>query len=304
MAHNSLTDIARAAAEYAQAHFQAGDTEQPAQWAVPLDDHHQLGMARNAHDGSVVLTAWRLAFNDAPGFDDPQGEALLRRSFDTRLGAGLIGGISPELGPSLSLPLYAACDAQALHDIAEALLRELERLAGPAPDDAPPAPLPRGPQGDARQAERDLARLARACGRDALPAGARQFDLLFDDLPGRVTLHPDNRRLLTDFFLHDAAVLHGSLRRAVIKSALLVNQNALRGHAYVVGLDSRQFVTGTGRIALDRLDDDTWPRWLQYQLAQARDTRALVRDLALEGAQISFGMSAGAASAAAPGALV
>jgi hypothetical protein len=304
MAFNSLSDIAQAAAQYAQAHFHTGDTEQPALWAVPLDDNHQGGLARNAHDGSVVLTAWRHAFNDAPGFDDPQGEALLRRGFDTRLGAGLIGGISPELGPSLSLPLYAACDAQALHDIADTLLRELDRLAGPHPDATPPAALPRGPQGDARQAERDLARLALACGLDTLPSGARQFDLLFDDLPGRVTLHPDNRRLLIDFFLHDAAALQGSLRRAVIKSALLINQNALRGHAYVVGLDSRQFVTGSGRIALERLDDDTWPRWLQYQLAQAQDTRALVRDLALEGAQISFGVAAAATGAAAPGALV
>ncbi|WP_395757352.1 hypothetical protein [Achromobacter sp. EB05] len=303
MAHNSLSDFARAAAQYAQAHVDSSDTEQPAQWAVPLDDHHQLGMTRNAQDGSVVLTAWRHAFNDAPGFDDPQGEALLRRSFDTRLGAGLIGGISPELGPSLSLPLYAACDTQALHDIADALLRELDRLARPDPDATPPATLPRGPQGDARQAERDLARLAQACGLDTLPSGARQFDLLFDDLPGRVTLHPDNQRLLTDFFVHDAATLQGSLRRAVIKGALLINQNALLGHAYVMGLDSRQFVTGTGRIALHRLDDDTWPRWLQYQVAQAQDTRALVRDLALEGAQISFGISAGAMGAAAPGAL-
>ena len=261
-------------------------------------------MARNAYDGSVVLTAWRHAFNDAPGFDDPQGEALLRRGFDTRLGAGLIGGISPELGPSLSIALYSPCDAQALHDTADALLRELDRLERPlAHDPSSASALPRGPQGDARQAEHDLARLARACGLDALPIGARQFDLLFDDLPGRITLHPSNRLLLTDFFLHDAAALQGALRRAVIKSALLINQNALRGHAYVVGLDSRQFITATGRVALTSLDDDTWPRWLQYQVAQASDTRALVRNLALEDAQIAYGTAAAVAGTTTPGAL-
>ncbi|MGE4437593.1 hypothetical protein [Achromobacter sp.] len=304
MALNSLFDIAQAAAQYTDAHFHAGDTQSPAQWAVPLDEHHQIGMTRNAQDGSVVLSAWRHAFGDAPGFDDPQGEALLRRSFDTRLAAGLIGGISPELGPSLSLPLFAPCDAQALHDIAEHLLRTLDSLHHDAPQTAPSIPpLPRGPQGDARQAERDLARLARACGLETLPAGARQFDLLFDDLPGRVTLHPSNRLLVTDFFLHDAAALQGSLRRAVIKSALLINQNALRGHAYAVGLDSRQFITATGRIALERLDEETWPRWLQYQVTQALDTRALVRGLALEGAQISYGAPAAASGAPLPGAL-
>lgn len=304
MAQNSLSDIAQAAAQYAHAHFHAGDTQTPAQWSVPVDEHHQIGMTRNAHDGSIVFSAWRHAFGDAPGFDDPQGEALLRRSFDTRLAAGLIGGISPELGPCLSLPLFAACDAQALHDIAEYLLRTLDHLQHDEPQATPSAPpLPRGPQGDARQAERDLARLALACGLEALPAGARQFDLLFDDLPGRVTLHPGNRLLVTDFFLHDGAALQGSLRRAVIKSALLINQNALRGHAYVAALDSRQFFTATGRIALERLDDDTWPRWLQYQVTQALDTRALVRGLALEGAQISYGAPAAATGAPLPGAL-
>ncbi|MFY1843670.1 hypothetical protein ACOTB7_26945 [Achromobacter xylosoxidans] len=304
MAQNSLFDIAQAAAQYTHAHFHSNDTQQPAQWAAPVDDHHQVGMARNAYDGSVVLTAWRHAFNDAPGFDDPQGEALLRRGFDTRLGAGLIGGISPELGPSLSIALYSPCDAQALHDTADALLRELDRLERPlAHDTSSASALPRGPQGDARQAEHDLARLARACGLDALPIGARQFDLLFDDLPGRITLHPSNRLLLADFFLHDAAALQGALRRAVIKSALLINQNALRGHAYVVGLDSRQFITATGRIALTSLDDDTWPRWLQYQVAQASDTRALVRNLALEDAQIAYGAAAAVAGTTTPGAL-
>ncbi|MFY2027237.1 hypothetical protein [Achromobacter xylosoxidans] len=66
MAQNSLFDIAQAAAQYTHAHFHSNDTQQPAQWAAPVDDHHQVGMARNAYDGSVVLTAWRHAFNDAP----------------------------------------------------------------------------------------------------------------------------------------------------------------------------------------------------------------------------------------------
>lgn len=305
MAHNSISDIAQAAAEYTQAAFHpAGDTPPPGQWAVPLDDQRQLGMAINANEGSVVLTAWRRAFNDAPDVDDLPGEALLRRGFDTRMGAGLIGGISPELGASLSLPLYAACDAPSLQAAADALLRELDRMENAPDSDADAMPLvpadARGMRGDAQRAERDLSRLAQSCGLNALPAGSRQFDLLFDDLPGRITLHPSSHLLLADFFLHDAVALQGNLRRAVIKSALLINQAALRGHAYVIGLDSRDFVTATGRIALDRLDDDLWPRWLQYQVTQALDTRALVKSLSLENAEISFAAS-GAAPSVTPG---
>lgn len=307
MAHNSISDIAQAAAEYTHAAFHPPvDGAPPAQWAVPLDDQHRLGMAANPNDGSVILSAWRRAFNDAPDTDDLLGEALLRRGFETRLGAGLIGGVTPELGASLSLPLYAPCDAQPLQDAADALLRELDRVdgaAGDEPDALPVVPADaRALLGDAQQAERDLSRLAQSCGLDALPAGSRHFDLLFDDLPGRVTLHPSNRLLVVDFFVHDAVALQGSLRRAVIKSALLINQNALRGHAFVVGLDSRDFVTTTGRIALDRLDDDLWPRWLQYQVTQALDTRGLVQSLSLENADISFGGAGGAATIA-PGEL-
>ncbi len=303
MAHNSISDIAQAAAEYTHAAFHPpADGAPPAQWAVPLDDQRRLGMAANPNDGSVILTAWQRAFNDAPDADDLLGESLLRSGFETRLGAGLIGGITPELGASLSLPLYAPCDAQPLQAAAEVLLRELDRAEN-APGDDPEA-LPvvpadaRAMLGDAQRAERDLSRLAQGCGLDALPPGARHFDLLFEDLPGRVTLHPSNRLLIVDFFLHDAVALQGSLRRAVIKTALLINQNALRGHALVVGLDSRDFVTTTGRIALDRLDDDIWPRWLQYQVTQALETRGLVKSLSLENADISFGGAGGAATVA------
>lgn len=308
MAHNSISDIAQAAAEYTHAVFHpAGGTPPPAQWAVPLDDQRHLGMTFNPNEGCAILTAWRRAFHDAPDTDDVLGEALLRRGFDTRLGAGLIGGISPELGASLSLPLYAACDAQPLHDAADALLRELdlmERAPGEAAERLPVAPADaRAMLGDAQRAERDLSRLAQSCGLDALPAGSRQFDLLFDDLPGRITLHPSNRLAVADFYLHDAVAVQGSLRRAVIKSALLINQNALRGNAFAVGLDSRDFVATTARIALDRLDDDIWPRWLQYQVTQALDTRALVRSLSLDNAEISFGGVGGGAAPVAPGAL-
>ncbi|MFJ3463716.1 hypothetical protein [Achromobacter spanius] len=307
MAHNPISDIAQAAAEYTHAAFHPpADGAPPAQWAAPLDDQHRLGMSINPTDGSVVLTAWRRAFNDAPDTDDLAGEALLRTSFDTRLGAGLIGGITPELGASLSLPLYAPCDAHPLHAAADALLRELYRMDSAPADDADPLPAvpadARALLDDAQRAERDLARMAQSCGLEALPSGARHFDLLFDDLPGRITLHPSNRLLIADFFVHDAVALQGSLRRAVIKSALLINQNALRGHAFVMGLDSRDFVTTTGRIALDRLDDDIWPRWLQYQVTQALEARGLVKRLSLENAEISFGGAGGAATVA-PGEL-
>ena len=290
---NSIADIANAAAEQLDIHFHgADDSQQPVQWAVPLDSQHQVGMTINAHDGCMIFSVWRRSFNNKPDVVNAQDEALLRRGFNTRLGAGLIGGSTAELGHSLNLPLYGACDVHALQYTIEILARELDRLEREPGSRAPALPPfasdARYQLGNAAHAEHVLARFAQSCGVDAMPPGTRQFDVLFDDLPGRIKLHPSARLLLADFFIHDLAMLQGAMRHVIVKSALLINQAALRGRSYVVSLDSRDFLVGTGRILLEGLNDELFSHWLQYQVMQALDMRALVKRLSLEGAQISL----------------
>lgn len=296
MKNNSVSDFAQAAAQYAQTHFEAADTaSQPDQWAAPVDDDQTLGMRRNPSDGGVLLTAWRRPSHDDLGMDDVRGEALLRHTFYTRLGAGLLGGISHPTGVSLSLPLYGTSSAAALQTAAEHLLQVLDRL-----DSQDAMAVMPDVEGDARyilgdptEARSGFERLARAC--NVVPSALQQrsFDLLFGDLPGRVTLHPADRLVLVDFFLYDAVLLQGSLRRIVIKSLLDINQAMLDGHAFAVGLDSRDFVTSTGRLRLDRLDDAIWPSWLRYQVEQALATRALIKHLSFDGAEIQYGVTDG-----------
>lgn len=295
---NSINEVANAAAEQLEIHLQGvEDSEQPAQWVVPLDDQHHVGMTFNAHDGGIVLSVWRRFFKNESDLLDTHDEALLRRGFSTRLGPGLIGGMTAEFGYSFNLPLYGACDAHALGHAIEILVRELHRLER-EPGSQAPALSPLASDachrlGDTAHAERVLARFAKSCGVEALSTGAHQFDLLFDDLPGRITLHPDARLLIADFFIHDLAMLHGAMRHVIAKSALLINQAALRGRSYVVSLDNRDFIVGTGRILLEGLNDELISQWLHYQVLQAMDIRALIKRLSLEGAQISFTTAGG-----------
>ncbi|MBJ7262312.1 MAG: hypothetical protein JHC61_00600, partial [Burkholderiaceae bacterium] len=196
---------------------------------------------------------------------------------------------------SLSLPLYEASSPAALQTAAEYLLQMLDHLD--SQDAIAAMPDIEGDAlhilGDHTEASLGFERLARACNVESSALEQRNFDLLFGDLPGRVTLHPTDRLVLVDFFLYDAVLLQGSLRRIVIKSLLDLNQAMLYGHAFAVGLDNRDFVTSTGRIRLDRLDDDIWLRWLQYQVEQALATRDLIERLSFEGAEIQYAVADG-----------
>lgn len=213
----------------------------------------------------------------APACNDVASEALMRRTFDTRLDNGFVGCIRPDLGLGMSVPLYASYDSQRLNVAIEHLLRDLDGASHPLANQAPSVLLPitdaSTSQADAWSAEKALTTLAQACGHTDLP------------------LHPSNRLLVADFFLNDAATTSGALRRAVVKSALVINQAALHGHVDAVGLDSRDFVVGTGRLALDRLTENFWPRGVQYQVSQARDTQSLIKRLAMENAEIIFALS-------------
>ncbi|MBJ7265187.1 MAG: hypothetical protein JHC61_16405 [Burkholderiaceae bacterium] len=290
---NSIFDVAQAAAEYTEAIFTGNplpSASPPSRWVVPVDAFRSLGMRRQRTHGSLLLSAWVRQHDDDPSYDDKTGEALLRHTFDTRLGAGLVGGISHSLGLSLNLPLYAVSAASALETAADYLFRLIALPTQPYVSAVMPAVSgdSRDVLGENFRAEVEFERLAQSCGVTALPPGVRSFDLLFDDLPGRVTLHPANRLVLVDFFLHDAVLLLGTLRRMVIKCALEINEAALNGHTFAVGLDSRDFVTTTARITLDGSDEDDWPRWLQYQVEQARAVRDLVRLVALDQADFLY----------------
>lgn len=286
MLHNSVNDFVQGCYDYILAaikvRMEGTSTEQ---WSVPLDAQHRAGITCNRNDDSVIITVCRRTLNNEDSKYSMMGENLLRNSFETRLGAGLIGGIMPLAGICLSWPLFGASDENSLRAAVNTMLQKLRRAENPSDSECQSLPFvtddARHMAGDTGRAECDLSRLAQSCGLAVLPHGIRHFELLFDDLPIRIMLHPSNRLLIIDFFLHDAMNLRGNMRRAFINTALLINQTTLRGNVFVIGLDSRNFVTATCRIALSRMDDDFWPVWLKYQMKRALEIRVLIKKLSV-----------------------
>ncbi|WP_168191893.1 hypothetical protein [Chromobacterium phragmitis] len=285
MSHHSLTEISHAVAGYSRRFFNR-EQAQSELWTTALNDRQQLGLAANPERGSLMLAAGCRPGDEAA--QEKLAEALLHRTFDTRLGEGLVGALHPELGHGLARPLTARDEAGRIAEQAGFLLDTLDDLAQGKPPKAPPLSDQRADYGNRRLAQQQFAALAESCGVFKLPPDSRQFNLLLADLPGRVTLHPDSRHVQVDFFLYDGAGLCGPIRRAVVQSALQINQAGLIGRPFFVGLDNRHFLAGGSRVALDGLSDSQWLDTLLYLNTQSLNCRELFRTLALEYAE--FGL--------------
>lgn len=129
-------------------------------------------------------------------------------------------------------------------------------------------------------------RLAQSVGGALASSSSSFFDLLFDDdLPVRVSLHPNGRDVVADVWCSDAATLTGTPRRAVAKALLLLNHATLTGRPLRIGMDSRDFILLHGRQPLDGLDSPFFANWLAWLIDQGRHVRALVRTLGLTDGQ-------------------
>lgn len=289
---NVISEIASAAAEYIHTCLSGHLNDEPAQWMAPIDDRHHAGMAFNAKESCLYLTVSREMNCSVVDFDPGYGAALLRLGFSTRLGSGLVPGISQDLGATLSLPVYTECDAVHLEAAVEFLMRELERLEdGPEDERVFPSlqdAMYVGTADASPQARQMFERLAASCGIDTLAGDARYFDVLFDDLPGRISLHPLNRHVVADFFLADTDSMDDMQSPVVIRNALSINQQTFAGLSYSIGLHGERILASTGRRALDMLDEDAWVGWLHYQVTQANDTRALIHQLGMDDLEIGF----------------
>ncbi|MBT2869651.1 hypothetical protein JQK19_20690 [Chromobacterium violaceum] len=285
MSHHSLTEISHAIAGYCSRFFNREET-QPELWTTALNSRQRLGLAANAEHRQLALLAGCQTDDDA--VQERLAEALLHRTFDTRLGEALVGAQHPELGHALARPLAARDEADRIAEQAGFLLEMLDDLSQGRPSKAPPLSGQRTDYGNRRIAQQQFSALAESCGVFNLPADSRQFNLLLGNLPGRATLHPDSRHVQVDFFLYDGAGLFGPMRRAVIQSALQINQAGLIGRPFFIGLDSRHFLAGGCRIALDGLDAGQWLDALLYLNTQSLNCRELFRTLALEYTEFGF----------------
>ncbi len=118
-------------------------------------------------------------------------------------------------------------------------------------------------------------------------------DLLWEgDLPTRIHLHPDQKKVVIQCFVHDLSFLTGLLRQQVIDTALRINYLGLRGRHFSIGLDSRDFLTVTSTRSLSELDPESLIESLSFLTDQAHRIRDLIQHVTLQNAAIVFPQTA------------
>lgn len=125
------------------------------------------------------------------------------------------------------------------------------------------------------------------------PASEQPLELLLDDnLPLRVTLHPDRLHWVVEAFAYDAVAIHGPLRHSLAKTLLQINGAALEGRQIICTLDPTDLVVVLTRWHPAGAEEGSdFLSWLEYTVDQARRIREAVRALAMHGADLDWQLS-------------
>jgi hypothetical protein len=136
-----------------------------------------------------------------------------------------------------------------------------------------------------------FARLVGSLGSEVAPASPTSVDfLLEEDLPARLTLHPNETEVVVDAFAFDASVLVGPVQGTVMDTLLRLNALGLRGRFFAVGIDPRGFVAVTSRAPMADLEDGALQGLIDYVASQARRVRTLVSTLVPPETQQAFSL--------------
>ena len=136
-----------------------------------------------------------------------------------------------------------------------------------------------------------FARLVESLGSEVAPASPTSVDfLLEDELPARLTLHPNEREVVVDAFAFDASALVGPVQGTVMDMLLRLNALGLRGRFFAVGIDPHGFVAVTSRAPMADLEDGALQGFIDYVASQARRVRTLVSTLVPPETQQAFSL--------------
>ena len=136
-----------------------------------------------------------------------------------------------------------------------------------------------------------FARLVATLGTDVAAASPTSVDfLLEDDLPARLTLHPNDTDVVVDAFAFDSATLVGRVHGAVTDTLLRLNAVGLRGRFFAIGIDPHGFVAVTSRAPIADLGDGALQDFIDYVAGQARSVRSLISALAPPQAEQTYSL--------------
>ena len=124
-------------------------------------------------------------------------------------------------------------------------------------------------------------KLVASLGKDVVPASPTSVDfLLEDEIPARLTLHPNGAEVVVDAFACDTSGFLGPVHAVVMDTLLRLNSLGLRGRFFAIGIDPHGFVAVTSRAPMADLHDGDLQDLIDYVAGQARRVRTLVETLA------------------------
>lgn len=120
---------------------------------------------------------------------------------------------------------------------------------------------------------------------DIRPTTPTSVDLVLeDDLPVRISLHPDETILLVDAFAFDASGLFGNVQAEVGLALLRLNGMAMLGRPFAATVTPGGLVAVTVRIGLGAAAGGGLADALDYAVDQARSLRRFLGALAPDSA--------------------
>jgi hypothetical protein len=124
-------------------------------------------------------------------------------------------------------------------------------------------------------------KLVSLLGQDVTPSSPTSVEFLFDDdLPLRLSLHPNAQEVVVDGFAYDASALSGPRQAVILDLLLRLNAFGVRGRFFAIGIDPRGFVAVTTRAPLAGVDRAALLDLIDYVTEQARRVRTLMSSLA------------------------
>ena len=116
-------------------------------------------------------------------------------------------------------------------------------------------------------------RLVAGLGENIAATTPVSVDFVFDDVPARVTLHPNERDVIVDAAAFDASTYAGEDRGALAITLLRLNSIGIRGRFMAIGVSPRGVVAAFARAPLSSLDAEKLRELLSFLVEQARRLR-------------------------------
>lgn len=120
-----------------------------------------------------------------------------------------------------------------------------------------------------------------AFGEGLTAASPVSVELLFDDdVPVRLSLHPEGHHVVIDAFAYDATGLIGPTRRTIVRMLLQLNGVAVQGRHFSTAITPTGLIAVVVNVPLVSAEKDGIADQIDYAVKQAKALRSILAAIA------------------------